>query len=270
MHRYSLLTGLSIGITFLFSACGKSNVVLLEMSPLVQHASYALSAEIPASITTGTAVPVRLHLTKNGQPWDTAQDYRMLHVILASADLEDMRHFVQPEQGATGTYTFSHRFTRPGRYRLWVEVDDVQADEHHGQDADLLATAEWTVAGDTLPSDLPSTEENAVTASGFTLMLLTPGFTSGITNDLRFAVVDREGKKIALAPADAIVFAATDVHLRFFDHGHLLTAEDGFSGGIPLTPLHPGPFIILVQATFTSPAGDDVHTLEGHFLVHVR
>ncbi len=262
IRSYSI--GISLIGMLMLSACREQKPG--TMIDLVRNATYQIDLEAPQPIRTGEPTTLVFHVAKDGRPRIIEDDLRMMHIVLASEDLLDIQHTVGPWWTETGSYVLERTFSRPGRYRVWVELTDTQKREQHGPFADLIAYTDLTVTGSATVSAYVLTKNGRATDQGYVLALESTDLRAGEQMMLRLQVKNTRSEIITLPLEDAIVYAMTGPGLSFFQHGHAKTQPDLRSVAFPVTPPLPGDYVIVAQSSFLD--GDSVRTIEGHFTVH--
>ncbi len=192
----------------------------------VQNIPYEVRIETkPDNLQVDTPATVRLHVLQSGQPIDLNENGRLFHVVIASADLGDIYHTLSPTREAVGIYTVDHVFTRPGRYRIWTEVDNTTASVRHDQHAEQIAYTEVSVDGGTA-SPIPETVTEAVVDS-YRVQLATPALKAGTKATLKVSVFNEAGKLMQLEHHEPFLYAISGESFSFFRHGHGVTLPDG-------------------------------------------
>ncbi len=235
------------------------------LSVLVRNQSYQVNAEMPGTVRTGTPTTIRLHVSRKGKPSDLAGEYRVLHAVLASEDGNDVAHTASL-RGGDGTYELTHDFPRPGRYRLWVEVDDTKNPERHGAHADLIAYADLEATGKPSRGALP-VRANESASGGVILHLTGSELRPGVAAGLRLWISDASGATLPLPSTDGAEYVLVGDGLRVFRHGPLATATDGKSALLSLTVERPGDYVLWLESDPID--GKNGQTVHGAFALTV-
>jgi hypothetical protein len=263
--RFAII-GLSLLTVVLLPACTQERQLLMTDS--VRNSSFDMQINYEDPIQAGKQQWVQFFARKDGVPVDLYDEGRSVHVIFASEDLQDIFHTPFPERTGVGKYEVPHTFTRPGRYRAWVEVDDGNREHHlhHGQNADLVAFTDIAVEGDPRAPLIPVVSSPHVDAQGYTLSLDAMPLRPGEPTSLYFSVKNPQGTAVHVDPA-AVMFATTGEGFGFFDHGHAVDQKDG-AARIPVMFPTPGRYIMLIQSAVVD--GETFYPIEVHFSIVVK
>ncbi len=237
------------------------------MTTLVRNSDYDLRLEIRETIVTGSPATLTIRPYKNGKPVDMTKENRSLHAVLLSEDNQDMLHTVNFHYQADGSAELVQTFTRPGTYRVWIEVDDDSLEDPHGEHASLIAWQDFPVTGDTFAATVPPTPGAAVSGSGYTLTMSHDPLVAGAPLTLRFAVTDARGNLVDLPPHDPILFGLASADRAFFIHGHMYTDRDGKGARYDVTLPVPGRYDLFTQTFWME--GMEFRLLEGHFALNI-
>jgi hypothetical protein len=266
MKRALFLSGLVILMGSALTACSPRPSGTMET--VLRNSTYDIRLETPATIVTGIPATLTLHILRDGEPTNVILDHRSLHAVLQSEDLEDLRHTVNFRYREDGAVELDQIFARPGRYRLWIEVDNDALENPHGPNAELVATQEFTVTGDSLPVPTSATTGTSVTGSGFTLTMSHGPLVVGKPVPIRFVITDASGEAVTLPPRDPILFGLVDADRSFFLHGHLFTDPGWKAAGDVFFFPHPGRYDLVAQAFWVG--GTEFRLLEGHFILPIQ
>ena len=261
------LIGLCLLSTLLFASCKNQGE---QMQPLVRSTDDEIFLITSAAVDTGEPMELRFRVLKEGKVQNLEEQTRSLHIVLASADLEDIAHSFGLPQDDQRAYVLSHTFTRPGHYRIWAELDDDRKLNPHGKYADLIAFQDLIVTGDALDSVTPLLQQPSTTISGYTLSMEQTPIVAGQETTLRFTIRNSKGDLVTFppAPVEPFLFGLMSTDLSFFDHGHMFADTDGASVIYAETFPHAGAYAILTQAYFFD--NGEWHGLEAHFAISVK
>ena len=215
---------------------------------IVDHKLYRTEIERPTDIATGDDLGLRIHVYKGEEVPTLRDDFRMLHVMIASADGRDLFHTYSTPEVKTGVFEQRHFFTRPGIYRVWTEIGDYRDPNHHGTGADLISYDEFTVSGAPIWNFNESTEGQRSSSGAYTLLVEPKELTSGKPITLRISVMNPDGKRFSLYPLEGADYSLTGPEHDFFSHGHLQTTKDGMFVELPITFPRPGTYGLWVEA----------------------
>lgn len=228
-----------------------------ETNILVRNAPYRVAVAVtPAPPTAGTPAAVRFRVTRKNEPANLAAEGRALHLVLASKDFGDLVHTVAPAREGIGRYRLDHTFTRPGPYRVWIEVDNVEASERHDARADLIASADLAVGGESpLPTADLLVRTAETTVSGYRVRLLHQPLVAGQPAELRVDVRDSAGAPVPLFQEEPFLFFLVGEGFSSFRHGHGTRLPDGAPGLIHAFPA-PGAYALWMELALDT--DDDV------------
>lgn len=259
-------TAIGLGLLMLLtSACtGERRVKLTD---LVRNADDQVHLVSGGRLRTGEPSRLLFDVARDGRSVKLEQERKMFHVILVSADLRDLFHTPSAHRIADGRYEVVHSFTRPGRYRTWVEIDDTKAPSRHGERADLIASRDIVVEGPSLTPVVPLTHGASAIVDGYTVFMEPSTLRSGVPTQLHLAVQDAEGRKIPLPEHDPVLYAMTSDDLSFFSHGHFNGDSDGHAVSPTIVFPTAGRYALLAQVRFIDRGTP--HVLEVHTLLTV-
>ncbi|MBI5155785.1 hypothetical protein HZA45_00770 [Candidatus Peregrinibacteria bacterium] len=249
---------------FLLAGCTQT----LTLTPTVQHSQYSIRVEMPSTINAGDPVSLRVSIFSGGMLRDVYTDYRMLHVIIASEDLQDISHTNSPQPAGTGIFGVPHTFTRAGRYKIWAELGDVRIPNPHDQLADIIAHAAFTVGGTSVAGQDSLEYSQRSTIGDATIVIGPAVIHAGEKVPLTVAVHDAGDAPVSLLSPEGAYYAIVGDHLNYFRHGHLLTQKDRMSVTIPTVFPVAGSYGLWVD-TFPI-VGGRVQSRQGRFLMEVR
>lgn len=241
----------------------------LSTTPLVRNQPYDISIELPdnlqASVTGST---VTIHATHNGKTVSLRTEGRLMHVVIASADLGDLSHTIAPQEASPGTYTMMHTFTRAGQYRIWVEIDDALAAQHHDQFADLIAYTEFSIGGTSQTALALEKWPNA--KRGDIAVRFSPQKPkAGIMYTLR-ADVTKSGKPALFTQfTDPSNYALVGENFSSFRHGHLHLQPNAPRDHIELIHTFPTPgrYVLWMEMLLGDFAGASYVTIPVEIIV---
>ncbi len=240
----------------------------VTLTPAVQHSQYSIQVEMPATINAGDSLPLRVSVFSGGALRDVYADYRMLHIVIASEDLQDITHTNSPQPVANGVFEVTHTFTRSGRYKIWGELGDVRVLDHHDEQADIIANAAFTVGGTSVSTQDSLEHSQRATVGDATVVIGPAVIRAGEKVPFTVSVHDANDKPVSLLPPEGANYAITGNNLDYFRHGHLLTEKDQQRVSIPNTFPVAGTYVLWVD-TFPVMNGQ-VQSREGRFLFEVR
>jgi len=206
-------------LTVLLAGCTGSKRGMLEMQSLHAREPFAILLEVPRKITTAEPVELRFVTNREGFPIDLSGTGRDLHIVIVSENLQDIRHIYNPPSTAVGLLAVQHHFTQPGIYRIRAEIDNTLATEHHGEFADLIASADVAVSGREGQRPVRWAQQVA-TVDGLNIELSPETVQAGVPVTLSLRVRDAEGNDVPfVAEDDPVMFAlvGTDLSIR---HGN--------------------------------------------------
>lgn len=216
-----------------------------HMSVLVRNSGYDITLTGSEDLRSGTTGRLTFLITKNGIPQDIEQDLRSLHVVLSSADREDLFHTMTVSRSGMGMYSVDHAFTRTGPYRVWMEISNAGGNMHHGDTADLIAYQDVTVAGTSVQQQtLVRTQE--VTAGSLIVSLAHEPLRSGESSALTYTLKDASGSLVPLMH-DGTMFALVGEDFSSFGHGHFASSPDGLSATLTKTFSSPGSYALWTE-----------------------
>ncbi len=265
MERLLVLAGFALLAAAGFAAWSARSTGF--MTAIVRNSRYDLRLETPPTIATGSPATLVIRTFRNGGATDVTRERHSLHAVLLSADDEDMVHTVNFRFREDGSAELDRVFTRPGTYRLWIEVDDDTLENPHGANAALVAWQDIAVTGAPLPPETPPTEGVTASASGFTLTMSHGPLVAGKPAELRFAVTGADGKTVVLPMHDPVLFGLTSETRDYFLHGHMFTDPGWRAASYGLTFPHPGRYDLFTQAFWLE--GLDFRLMEAHFILIV-
>lgn len=132
----------------------------------IEHAlpdrGYAMEVTLTGVPVQGQRADMAVRLTEKGAPIRLAGDNfsRLVHMTLVSADLADHQHEYFFNEDPDGTYPITPPVVGAGPYRLWVEINDVTTSDHHREQADFRAYADFIVAAAAAPTVVPAANES--------------------------------------------------------------------------------------------------------------
>lgn len=195
----------------------------------VQNVSYEVRVTSePKHLRVGEVATVQVQVLHRGSPIDLYGSGRLLHVVIASADIGDISHTLAPTEVGRGTYAVDHTFTRPGKYRIWTEIDNAAAPQRHDAHAEQIAYLEVTVDGET--ASLVSETVSEVTKNGYRFRLEASPLVAGEVATLRVQALTPAGQLVPLEPHEPFLYAMSGENFSFFRHGHGATLPDGSAG----------------------------------------
>lgn len=238
-----------------------------ETTVLVRNAPYRVAVAVtPAPPTQGTPAAVRFRVTRQNEPANLAAEGRALHLVLASKDFGDLVHTVAPAREGIGRYRLDHAFTRSGPYRVWIEVDNVEASERHDAHADLLAFADLAVGGESpAPTADLLVRTAGTTVAGYRVRLFHPPLVAGQPAELRVDVRDGAGAPVPLFQKEPFLFFFVGEGLQSFRHGHGTRLADG-AAGLTHAFSAPGAYVLWMELALDT---DDDVPVRTPFLLRV-
>lgn len=118
------------------------------------------------------------------------QHERLMHVFIVSDDLTEFSH-EHPEPAGPGVFRLTHRFARPGRYRLWADV----APKDAGSQVLLASLTVSAGAGGDSPAAARPTPP-AAAATRVALRLPEDGLSAGRTAVVLAELTDAKGRPV--------------------------------------------------------------------------
>lgn len=207
----------------------------LALTPLVQNEPFEVKVEFPEGWPkVGTSKHMHVLVFQNGQPFDVYQNGYALHLIVAKADFASFLHTVDLEQDEVGVYGADAVFGPAGQYRVWVEVNDAESEQKHGESAPLLAYTDFSVpAGSTFFTPLTLVRSSEAQVGPYTVMLAHEPLKAGQESIWQVQVKDAKGQvQTLLDPEPAIgvtLGPREDSEFSFFRHGHAKPALNGMT-----------------------------------------
>jgi hypothetical protein len=225
-----------LGLTLFLAACGVPD----RMTPLVRNEAFDATVTVTEAVA-GLPSELRVTTYKKGDVTPMEQHGRLVHLVLASRDYEDVAHVLSPVSVGPGVYGLNHVFTRAGAYRVWVEIDDAAKPQHHDEHADLIAYQDIVVGGTSQP-DSPLVRGESTAIDGLTLTV-TPA-----ADMLSLSVMDARNNPVTLAYPEGALYALIGQDFDFFRHGHFDTTIDGATARLTNTFPTPGEYVLWIEA----------------------
>lgn len=216
------------------------------MKAMVQNQPFRASIEITDPVA-GKPSAVLIRTFADGKQDALDQQQRILHVVLASADYQDVAHVLGPEALESGLHRIEHTFTRAGRYRIWVEVDNAQNALHHDSHADLIAFQDVTIGGTSVATTSLVRGQTA-TVGSLTVTVVPQQLSAKTPLRLGITVKDSLGITLPLAQPEGALFALIGQETNFFRHGHLNTHPDGLTADIENIFPEAGEYLLWIHA----------------------
>ena len=144
---------------FLLSACAGEKGV--RMHSLITNVYYEVSMTMnPAKPSMGEETQITFSVTQQGKAVDVLNTKNeVLHITVTSDNLRDFAHYAfgDIEELRPGTYRFTHTFTQPDHYGIWIDFPNLATRDHHGDRVDFRSFMELRIPGsvaDPLPESV--------------------------------------------------------------------------------------------------------------------
>ncbi|MEK7556531.1 MAG: hypothetical protein AAB538_00980 [Patescibacteria group bacterium] len=216
-----------------WAAASREDQPSLNLKPLIQNEPFAVAVEFEgASAQAGKTQHAHVAVSRDGQPFDVYSSGYALHLIVASSDLSTFLHTVDLHDDGFGVYGADVTFGSPGKYRLWVEVNDASGEQHHGEGAPLIGYADFRVRGEARGvTDQPRVHGKVAQAGPYTVKLDYASLRAGEESEVRLAVQDAQGRVRQLTQPEPNIYVMIgpkgDSNFPFFRHGHSEPALNG-------------------------------------------
>lgn len=168
---------------------------------LVENVPYDVKMYIePREPAVGDTIYGRVEIRRAGKLVDLESDYIFPHTSVVSNNAADIYFYHDDDQfikTATGTYTFRHTLTEPTNYTLWIEMNNNQSRQHHGEHSDYVGRIALPVTG--ADAEPPVAEEQSSYVSDeYTINLLNDTVVAGQPEQLRLQVETQDGEPVLL------------------------------------------------------------------------
>lgn len=207
----------------------------LDLKPLVKNEPFAVNVEFEGgSARAGQTqhAHVRVVQGEHHEPFDIYNNGYALHLVVASVDHASFLHTVDLHQDGVGTYGVDVLFGPPGKYRVWVEVNDTHGEQHHGEGAPFIGYADFRVRGQaTNVASQPRVYEKEAQTGPYLVKLGHEALRAGTESEVRLTVQDAQGRVKQLLDPEPNIFVMVgpkgDAAFPFFRHGHSEPAVEG-------------------------------------------
>lgn len=205
----------------------------LSLTTMYQNEPIGATVEFPdGRPQSGETKHVHVVVTRDEKPFDVYGSGYAIHLIVASTDFGSFLHTVNLEQDEIGIYGAEVPFATAGSYRVWVEVNNAHAEQHHGAGAGFLAYADFAVpAGSATSTPQPRVFGDEAQAGPYLVHLTHGDLKAGVESEWKLTVKDEAGKlRELLAPEPSIyviIGPKGDVSVPTFRHGHSKPPTNG-------------------------------------------
>lgn len=238
-------------------------------TPIVKNSDYVVNiATAPTDPQVDVPAKILIETSRNNVRVPVYEEERMLHVILASENRNDFLHTVSVSEEEPGLYSVTHNFKEPGKYRIWVEVDNYGSAHRHGDDAELLAYADFEVTGNASSRFTEvAARDKKVLYNSYVLEMSKNEFIAGDESTLSWQV-NKGGSPLPLDDHEPAIYVIVGPNLEYFRHAHADPAADLSTVLVEDTFPVTGDYLLWTD-TYVD-AGDDVEVVPAKFWLTVK
>jgi hypothetical protein len=222
------LAVLGAGFFLYTRSTDKTNHVFVGTA-ITQNAPYTVEVRPEGRVRSNTTT--RLHFTtkKEGVVSDIYAEDKVLHYVIASENLKDFYHTYAPEVAGPGEFYLDHRFTQPGRYRIWTELVDTTKgrSEYHGQHAELISYVDLEAQGSATGPSIPFVPGLDAWADKWHVITERTGLRAGAPTTFRLHVENAAGTTLPVFAEEPAIYVMVGPNLEFFRHTHTKPAING-------------------------------------------
>tara|TARA_Y100000310_G_C20587072_1_gene766005 strand:- start:454 stop:1212 length:759 start_codon:yes stop_codon:yes gene_type:complete len=243
------------------------------MESLIRNFDYDVYIAFePPTPVVGEETTITFHVQQDGEYSDVfGKNSQVMHTTITSDNLQDFAHIAfggELEQKEIGVYQFTHTFTQPDHYGIWIDFPDLVTRDHHGDRLMHRVFYEFTIPGG--PAGPQPEEIREVVIEPFRITLSSKDDL--MATDLEayhFDIERTDGKPTGfLFGADQyyVIAAPALDEYRLFHVDHHLDEENRV--GTEITALNkPGKYIVWIELYVHG--DDDVYVLMPTFVIDI-